>query len=66
MTLTIKESMIGDILITMEQNKNGIYHVAAYPKHDGNLYGYPIAENYTSRLDTANSYYYYLRRKYKD
>ena len=65
MTITIKECKVNDYLITMEQDKYGIYHVSACPHIDGDLYGYPRDENYTSRLSTANSYYYYLRRKYK-
>lgn len=65
MTITIKECKQGNVLIAMEQNEYGIYHVAAFQNHDGELYGYPIAENYTCRKDTANSYYYYLRRRYK-
>lgn len=65
MTITRKQCKVNNILITLETTKNGIYHVTACENHDGNLYGYPLDENYTCRLCTANSYYYYLRRKYK-
>lgn len=66
MTFTIKQCELNQVYIAIEQHAhNGVYHVIACQKHGDNLCGYPMYETYTYRINTAKSYYYYLRRKYK-
>lgn len=65
MEKVIRQSKVNEMLVTLSIMDYGVYHVTACKNHSGDLYGYPIYENYTRRKDTANGYYYYLRRKYK-
>lgn len=62
MTITIKEAVINDICISIENEKFSKAFKVTACRRQGDMFGYPTKENYYPTIDKANRRFNDLRR----